>query len=331
MNRQPLTILCVRPDAIKKKDGLSPVAPDVINIVIRDKAFWPALDQLIKTVKPLVDAIGNCETREASLESCMLELIRCARKLSQLTLDGGDNTGFWFHAKRVFNHRFHAMNTDHHSLALFLHPMCRKLAISQAANGRNFEFMVKTALSIAKQWRWDEAEAKSLVFNLKEYQKCTGVFSGGQADALDWWECLPVTAKQCPLKAMAIMLHSVVPHAADVERYFSGLGGTQSAKRCNLTVETFEALSKLRSSYAHHLYKMDRAAGKSTHCKHAHMHTRPDAGIDTELADELAKTFTWVPPLAAETRTDSEDYLAGPEAITDEELVEAFDSIAREQ
>ena len=59
------------------------------------------------------------------------------------------------------------------------------------------------------------------------------------------------------------------------------------------------------------------------------MHTRPDAGIDTELADKLAKTFTWVPPLAAKTRTDSEDYLAGPKAIT--ELVEAFDSIAREQ
>ena len=61
------------------------------------------------------------------------------------------------------------------------------------------------------------------------------------------------------------------------------------------------------------------------------MHTRPDAGIDMELADELAKTFTWVPPLAAKTWTDSEDYLAGPEAITDEELVEAFDSIARGQ
>ncbi|KIJ05662.1 hypothetical protein PAXINDRAFT_164749 [Paxillus involutus ATCC 200175] len=316
-HRQALTIVCAQPDAIKKTDGLSPVAPDVINI-------------LIKTMKPLVDTIGNCESREASLASCMLELIRCAKKLSQLSLDGSDNTGFWTHAKLVFNRRFHAMNTDHHSLALFLHPMCRKLAISQAANGRNFEFMVRTALSIAKQWRWGEAEAKSLVSNLKEYQKCTAVFAGGQADALDWWECLPVTAKHCPLKAMAIMLHSVVPHAADVERYFSGLGGTQSAKRCNLTVETFEALSKLRSSYAHHLYKLDRTAGKSTHRKHAHMHTRPHLGIDTDLVDELVKTFTWVPPLAAES-DESEESLSGPEAITDEELAEAFDAIDREK
>ncbi|KIK81074.1 hypothetical protein PAXRUDRAFT_15439 [Paxillus rubicundulus Ve08.2h10] len=231
--------------------------------------------------------------------------------MSQLTLDGNDNTGFWLHAKQVFNRRFHAMNTDHHTLTLFLHPMCRKLAISQAANGRNFEFMVKTALSIAKQWRWGEVEAKSLVYNLKEYQKCTGVFAGGQANALDWWECLPITATQCPLKAMAIILHSVVPHAADVERYFSGLGSTH---------------------YTHHLYKMDRAAGKSTHRKHAHMHTRPNIGIDTDLADELARTFTWVPPLVSKSdESEDSDVLAGPEAITDEELAEAFDVIDHEK
>ncbi|KIK75079.1 hypothetical protein PAXRUDRAFT_173872, partial [Paxillus rubicundulus Ve08.2h10] len=329
-NRQPLTIICVQPDAIKKKYGLSPVGPEVINIVIHDKSFWPAMDQLVKTTKPLVNTIGNCESCEASLASCMLELIRCAKTLSQLTLDGNDNTGFWLHAKQVFNRRFHAMNTDHHTLTLFLHPMCQKLAISQAVNGCNFEFMVKTALSIAKQWRWVEVEAKSLVYNLKEYQKCTGVFTGGQANALDWWECLPITATQCPLKAMAIILHSVVPHAADVERYFSGLGGTQSAKWCNLTVETFEALSKLHSSYTHHLYKMDRAAGKSTHHKHTHMHTRPNIGIDTDLTDELARTFTWVPPLVSESG-ESEDVLAGPGAITDKELAEAFDVIDREK
>ncbi|KIK73523.1 hypothetical protein PAXRUDRAFT_94880, partial [Paxillus rubicundulus Ve08.2h10] len=49
--------------------------------------------------------------------------------------------------------------------------------------------------------------------------------AGGQADTLDWWDCLPVTAQQCPLKTLAVILHSVVPHTADVETYFLGLGG----------------------------------------------------------------------------------------------------------
>jgi hypothetical protein len=97
------------------------------------------------------------------------------------------------HAKHVFNHRFHAMNTDHHVLALYLHPMCCKLATSQVANGQNFEFIVLVALSIVQQWRWDEAEAKSLVHDLKEYHRCTGVFAGVQADTLEWWKQLPVT------------------------------------------------------------------------------------------------------------------------------------------
>ncbi|KAF9245047.1 hypothetical protein BU15DRAFT_59203 [Melanogaster broomeanus] len=53
-------------------------------------------------------------------------------------------------------------------------------------------------------------------------------------------------------------------------------------------------------------------------------------GIDTELADELAKTFIWVPSLVSGS-DDSEDSLAGPEAVTDEELEEAFDTTDREK
>lgn len=108
---------------------------------------------------------------------------------------------------------------------------------------------------------------------------------------------------------MAIMLHSVVPHATDVERYFSGLGGTQPVERCNPTVENIEVLSKLRANYAYHVYKMDRGAGKSTHRMHAHMHTLSHMSINTDLADKLARTFTWMPPLTVES---DEDYLVGP-------------------
>lgn len=108
----------------------------------------------------------------------------------------------------------------------------------------------------------DEQVTKLLVGDMKEYYKSSGIFTGGQADALDWWETLPVSAEQCPLKALAIIIHSIVPHAADIECYFSGLSGVQSVKRCNLSVHTFESLSKLRASYAHFLYQMDSKLGK---------------------------------------------------------------------
>ncbi|KAG1808524.1 hypothetical protein EV424DRAFT_1328829, partial [Suillus variegatus] len=47
------------------------------------------------------------------------------------------------------------------------------------------------------------------------------------------------------LKAFAITIYSIIGHTGDVERLFSDLGMTQSAKRCNLLVETFETLGKI--------------------------------------------------------------------------------------
>lgn len=310
-SRQSLSHLCLREDAQKKIGGLSPVAPDIVTIVLRDAEFWPAIEQGIKVMKPIVDLIGDEESCDSSLASCMLGLIRLAKTISQLPIEEGDNVHFWQHAKAVFNRHFFAMNTKTHSLVLFLHPMCRKLAISQAINGRSFKFMVEVALDIAKQWRWSEQLAKMLVADLKDYHKCSGVFSGGQADALDWWETLPISAERCPLKAFAIIIHSIVPHAADIECYFSGLGGVQSVKCCNLSVQTFESLSKLRASYANFLHKVGHEAGKPACCKHAHMHTRPEHGLDTALADELQRSFAWVPPLAGASHNSDDKFLAG--------------------
>ncbi|KAG2155367.1 uncharacterized protein EDB93DRAFT_1130321 [Suillus bovinus] len=307
--RQSLSHLCLWEDAQKKIGGLSPVAPDIVTIVLRNAEFWPAIEQGIKVMKPIVDLIGDEKSHNSSLASCMLGLIWLAKTIS---------------------HVFFAMNTKTHSLTLFLHPMCQKLAISQAINGRSFKFMVEVALDIAKQWRWSKQLAKMLVADLKDYHKCSGVFSGGQADALDWCETLPVSAEHCPLKAFVIIIHSIVPHAADVEHYFSGLGGVQSVKRCNLSVQTFKSLSKLRASYTNFLHKVDHKAGKPAHRKHAHMHTRPEHGLDTALADKLQRSFAWVPPLAGASRNSDNEFLAGPESITDEELLEEFDRFENE-
>lgn len=111
-------------------NNLSPVAPEVIKTVLSDTEYWPHLGQFIKTCKPIVNAIGNLELRDATLADCMLELIQCARQMMRLQIEDGEDIGFWMHAKTVFNCEFHAINTNTHALALFLHPMCWKLAVS---------------------------------------------------------------------------------------------------------------------------------------------------------------------------------------------------------
>jgi hypothetical protein len=76
------------------------------------------------------------------------------------------------------------------------------------------------------------------------------------------------------------------------------LGGIQDVKRCNLTVHNFKTLGKLRNNYSYHLHTRAWEAGKSTRQKHAHMHTQMEVGIDTELAVDIEKNFTWTPPLS---------------------------------
>ncbi|KAG1796726.1 uncharacterized protein HD556DRAFT_1431303 [Suillus plorans] len=233
---RPLGRICVRPDTQKKTNNLSPVTPEVIKTVLSDPVYWPHLGQFIKTCEPIVDAIGNLESRDATLADCMLELIRCAQQMMHLQLEDGEDVSFWMHAKAVFNGEFHTMNTNIHALAIFLHPI------------RTFEQICTAALDIAKQWRWDGDRAIKLVENLKQYYQCKSAFTGGQANGKDWWENLLISAKTHPLKTLAITLFLI--------RLFSDLGGIQ--------IRTFETLGKLHNNYSYHPVRQ----------KHAHMHTR---------------------------------------------------------
>ncbi|TBU61106.1 hypothetical protein BD310DRAFT_921492 [Dichomitus squalens] len=53
------------------------------------------------------------------------------------------------------------------------------------------------------------------------------------------------------------------------------------------------------------------------------MHTRPESGIDTELAEDLERNFTWVPPMTIEG-AEGEVSLEGPESTSVEDLEKAF-------
>ncbi|KAG2073680.1 hypothetical protein BDR04DRAFT_1094698, partial [Suillus decipiens] len=93
----------------------------------------------------------------------------------------------------------------------------------------------------------------------------------------------------------ARMLHhlSAMKLAESYERLFSDLDGIQNVKRCNLTVRTFETLGKLRNNYSYHVHQRALAAGQPVRRKHAHIHTRNNGGIDTDLAMDLDTNFAW--------------------------------------
>lgn len=135
----------------------------------------------------------------------------------RMAIEEGDDATFLWHARTVFNRRFHSMNTSIHSFALFLHPLCRKLAIYEAAKGRSLQFMVDTALSLTKQWRWNKDQAMRLAADVKQYYQCEVPFAGGGNNGLHWWQHLAVNVDTHPLKKLAIRILLIVPHAGEVE------------------------------------------------------------------------------------------------------------------
>ncbi|KAJ6611955.1 ribonuclease H-like domain-containing protein [Mycena sp. CBHHK59/15] len=307
-HRQPLSITCLREDAQQKTNGLSAVAGDVLETILRTPTFWPLLNQLIRVAKPVVDAIGNCESRQTTLTDCMLELLRCAHSMSKMELGDDEDAGFLDHAKATFDRRFLKIATANHWLALFLHPSCRKLALSgDAANGRGktLEFMVKTALEVVQQWRWGGDKARQLVDDLKAYNQFKAPFSGKATDAIEWWAAIP--KQHSGIKTLAVVLHSIVPHSADVEHLFSELGGIQSPQRNGWLVDTMEKVGRIRGHLSYLLLQRKKAEGKLTQRKHGHMHTRPALGIDGDLAQDLENPITWIPPLSASNDDGNEE------------------------
>ncbi|KAG2076627.1 hypothetical protein BDR04DRAFT_1089785 [Suillus decipiens] len=64
------------------------------------------------------------------------------------------------------------------------------------------------------------------------------------------------------------------------------MGSTQSPKRCNLSVDTFEALAEIRANLRYHTHQRAVANGKPTRRRHAHMHTVVDhSAKDDERRD----------------------------------------------
>ncbi|KAG1849503.1 hypothetical protein F4604DRAFT_1810722, partial [Suillus subluteus] len=83
----------------------------------------------------------------------------------------------------------------------------------------------------------------------------------------------------------------------EVERTFSDLGTTQSARR-----------------------RGDWEAHPPSTCS---LHTREEVGIAVETAQDLEASFAWAPPLSSEPH-DANDLLAGPESISPDDIAAEF-------
>ena len=320
--------ICARGDAFRSQGGLSPVNKDVIEIVILNNNHWDFNQQIIDICKPLVDIIGNVESRDANLADCMVKLIDAYRTVLNLPIKETYNVDFYNHAVRVLMKEFHSINSPLHWFALFLHPLCRNLAVSSATHSRKIEDAIRIGLDLASRFRWTQDAAHRLVKNINTYMDGSAPFEGGTPNGLDWWKELPVKASDYPLKSMGIQILSIIPHAGEVERLFSNLGHIQGVRRCNLSVSHMQTLGCLRNHYQGAINEKKKELGQSTRRKHAHMHTREGGGVNSQKVADLMRNWTLQSPPASGNKEDEDDTeLEGPEDITAEELDAEFDRL----
>lgn len=261
----------------------------------------------------------------------MLELLRCAREISHLghSAERGESLAFLFHANATFNREFNKLNTDIHFLALYLHPLCRRLAVSKAPQSRSFKDVCIIAGTLAKKLGWTEKVTTKLLSDLQGYHACKPPFSGGSADGAAWWRELPgVNASEHPLKGMASIIFAIVPHTAEVERVFSSLGGFHSPRRSRLSVENLEMLGKLRSHYVGLLTERGLAKDRR---HHTHSRIPKEPGIDptlvSTLIEENVADALEAERAAQELREIAEIRAEAAEELTAADIDHAFDEL----
>lgn len=104
-----------------------PKIKDDIKAIINDRYHFASNDTLVKVIKPIVDAIGRLESREATLADIFKELIHVHLEISRLDIP---IVGFKAHALAVISKRAREFSDDIYFIALFLSPAHKNMAIS---------------------------------------------------------------------------------------------------------------------------------------------------------------------------------------------------------
>ncbi|KAF9005030.1 ribonuclease H-like domain-containing protein [Cyathus striatus] len=245
-HKKVLYELCSHDEAQRTIGGLSPIWCDVISCVL-ELGQWQLNKEFICICKPLVDLIGDTESWDVTLADCIIQLIWAHCKINNLPESEFEDKQFLRHAKETITHYFHTMNTELHWLSLFLHPLCQKLALLSSVHSRTLKDAFNIALTIAEKWEWSRAHAEQLLRDIQAYASEESPFTGGKADVKSWWTSVNIGFH--PIWTFSLKIMAIVPHAAEVEHFFSNLGGVQSVKRSRLTVDHLGSLGMLHNFY----------------------------------------------------------------------------------
>jgi len=216
--------------------------PSKVSTVLQEPGHFIKTRLLILLLKPLTDAVARLEKQTASLDQTFISIITSYRQVQQVEIDPEYQP--WrvavLSAISSVGKRF---SHPAYFVALFLNPQWQTMAISREYNA---ESMTKEALILAKNFGFSKNQCIQIKSDIADYLTLVQAREKWD-DTIDLWGWWNQQLKCQQLRLLALMLLSVRPHSAAVERLFSCLGLAKTTSRNRLGVEKLKMTALIRS------------------------------------------------------------------------------------
>ena len=214
--------------------------------VIKSRHHFADNECLVEALKPVIDVIGKLEQRTTTLADVLGSFITLYHnaKNSHYAI-----RGFQQHILGAIGKRVQEFEDPIYFVALFLHPGCKKMAMSRKMTG---DLIIKNAMEIAKNWNFSKREVLLLMRELINYKNGDAPFDGlnevhNQSPRVFWNNFCGASPM---LRRFATMLFSIVPHSAPCERLFSTLGLIKTKPRNRLEVGNLNMIAQIKCDLA---------------------------------------------------------------------------------
>lgn len=269
-NRDAIIQLC--------SEHFKPVDKDVQEI-IDHSLFWLETSNIIRTLHPINDLIRIAEKDTCKLSDFFYYLLKTGAKMY--------NASLYSDSFKLFLERYNELDLKLLISTYSLDPRYNCKYLTEDA----LKFAKNSFVLYAKQKRYKESELKEMMKELADYRSLSYTIDN-EVDSLKWW----FTKSESPLRKMAISLLAIKASSSNVERLFSFLKWTHSARRNRLSVDTLESLAILKYYFAQTSFAQSRKS--------------KFIGLDLDRLDEIFEPFRDV----IDIENLAEEIKQGPEA-----------------
>lgn len=209
---------------------------------------------LVKTLKPLSEAIGKIEAEEGYLSETFFQII----KFGVRAINIGNSI------KALFLKRWSEIDMDLFLASYYLDPQYKSMGIKYG----NFSKILQSIINVSKRLNFSEEEISELIALVQRYKSSQIPYNAQYShliNSLIWWESIEDVFGDT-LKKLAIALLKVPASSASVERMWSIAGWIQSDKRKNrMNAETLEMICQIRGVNIQNLTKNERTNTRHTY------------------------------------------------------------------